>query len=88
MITANIMTSTNNIQDICKANMITIITAIALHINLTILESNSMTLSGSVYNLLINSPTPISSNAIAGSLSIFWYKSLLTFFVNFISKYV
>ena len=85
---ANSMISANKIQDTLIAITITTKTTTARQISRTILESNSITRSGSVYKRFIHSPTPISSKAIAGNLSILRYKSLLTFLVNLISKYV
>ena len=86
MINPNIIISIPNIIEILNDIINTKTTTNALHNNLINLASNSITLSVSLYNLLINSPTPIFSNAIAGKLSIFLYKSLLAFFINFISK--
>ena len=86
IIIANNMISKKRIKEICRAITITTITTMALQINLVIFANNSITRSGSVYRRLINSPTPISSKATAGKLSIFLYKSILTFLVNLISK--
>ena len=66
---------------------ITMIIAITnLQVNFISFAKSSSILSGSVYILFMNSPTPISSNAIAGISVTFAYKSLLTFFINFFSR--
>ena len=73
---ANITISINNTIDILNDIIRIIITTTLLHSILIILASNSITLSGSVYNLLINSPTPISSKDILGKSCIFLYSSV------------
>ena len=79
-------------QDIEKERIKIATTTKALQISLISLASSSITLSGSLYNLFINSPTPISSKALAGRQSIFLYKSTLTFsnlcFCVLISLYI
>ena len=62
------------IQEIENAKIMIAMTTKALHNSLINLASSSITRSGSVYKRLINSPTPISSKALAGKL--FFYIDL------------
>ena len=59
------ISSPNTTEDENATTSINIITN-ALHAIFINFLNKSITLSGSVVNLFINSPTPISSNAIAG----------------------